>query len=155
MKFDKLNTSKKTARTRVGRGISAGKGKTAGRGTKGQNARTGGGVRLGFEGGQNPLNQRIPKLRGFTSHRPKTFEIKTSQLTLIGKKINNKTLAEKALIPTEFCKVKIIFDTDVDKPYSVELQSVSKGAKTSIEKAKGTVTIVDVPKQTKKTDKKK
>lgn len=134
MKYNQLTTDKKTSRTRVGRGISAGRGKTAGRGTKGQNSRTGGGVRLGFEGGQNPLNQRMPKLRGFTSHRPATFEVKTSQLNSVGKVISNKTLAEKQLVPSAFAKVKLIYDENVTKQHSVEVQAVSSSAKKAIEK---------------------
>ena len=65
MKFNELNTKKAKKSNRVGRGIAAGQGKTAGRGTKGQNSRAGSGRKPGFEGGQNPLYKRIPKLRGF------------------------------------------------------------------------------------------
>jgi large subunit ribosomal protein L15 len=65
----------KTERTRVGRGIAAGKGKTAGRGTKGQNARSGGGVRPWFEGGQTPLQVRVPKLRGFRNRFKIHYEV--------------------------------------------------------------------------------
>lgn len=65
----------KTARTRVGRGIAAGKGKTAGRGTKGQQARAGGGVRPWFEGGQTPLQVRVPKLRGFRNRGRVEYEV--------------------------------------------------------------------------------
>src|SRR3954454_25287701 len=65
MKIHELTLTAAKPRKRVGRGIGSGKGKTAGRGTKGQNSRTGGGVRPGFEGGQNPLAKRLPKKRGF------------------------------------------------------------------------------------------
>src|ERR1700733_7911298 len=65
MKIHELQLESAKDRKRVGRGIGSGYGKTAGRGTKGQNARTGGGVRPGFEGGQNPLAKRLPKKRGF------------------------------------------------------------------------------------------
>src|SRR3954454_18938636 len=67
MKIHELTLTAAKPRKRVGRGIGSGKGKTAGRGTKGQNSRTGGGVRVGFEGGQNPLAKRLPKKRGFKS----------------------------------------------------------------------------------------
>src|ERR1035438_6537194 len=66
MKIHELKLESAKDKKRVGRGIGSGYGKTAGRGTKGQNARTGGGVRPGFEGGQNPLAKRLPKKRGFT-----------------------------------------------------------------------------------------
>src|SRR6478735_3849028 len=65
----------RTARTRVGRGIAAGKGKTAGRGTKGQKARAGGSIPPWFEGGQTPLHMRIPKLRGFTNRFKIEYEV--------------------------------------------------------------------------------
>ncbi|MEK9195928.1 MAG: 50S ribosomal protein L15, partial [Patescibacteria group bacterium] len=90
MKFSDLTLTKKKSAIRAGRGISAGRGKTAGRGTKGQGARKSGGVRPGFEGGQMPLYKRIPKLRGFTSHRPKAHNIKTSVLDELKlKKVDN------------------------------------------------------------------
>ncbi len=85
MRFEDLKVTSNRKTTRVGRGISAGKGKTAGRGTKGQGSRKSGGVRPGFEGGQMPLYMRIPKLRGFTSHRPKAVNVYTGQLDAIGK----------------------------------------------------------------------
>jgi len=69
MKYNELNISKDKNARRVGRGISAGRGKTAGRGTKGQKARAGSRRKPGFEGGQNPLMNRIPKLRGFKQFR--------------------------------------------------------------------------------------
>ena len=79
MQYHQLQVTKKQSKKRVGRGISAGQGKTAGRGTKGQNSRTGGKRRPGFEGGQTPLMIRLPKLRGFTSHAPKTESVYTGQ----------------------------------------------------------------------------
>ena len=83
MKFHQLEISSKKDRKRVGRGISAGGGKTAGRGTKGQNSRSGGRVRPGFEGGQNPIIARLPKLPGFTSHRPVIQVVTPSNLSEI------------------------------------------------------------------------
>src|SRR5688572_30068023 len=75
MKVHELSVTTKKSRKRVGRGIAAGSGKTAGRGTKGQNSRTGGGVRPGFEGGQNPLAKRLPKLRGFQARSHTTYQV--------------------------------------------------------------------------------
>ena len=80
MKFNELELTSNRSSRRVGRGIAAGQGKTAGRGTKGQKARTGNGRRPGFEGGQNPLVQRLPKLPGFRSNRTKPENINTTQL---------------------------------------------------------------------------
>jgi large subunit ribosomal protein L15 len=85
MKYNELNLKANKAKTRVGRGIAAGKGKTAGRGTKGQGSRTGSSARPGFEGGQNPLMQRLPKLRGFKSHKTKHENIFTDQLARLSR----------------------------------------------------------------------
>ncbi len=84
MKFHELETTAHKSGRRVGRGIAAGRGKTAGRGTKGQKARTGSGRRPGFEGGQNPLMQRLPKLRGFRSNRVPAENVYTGQLNDLG-----------------------------------------------------------------------
>src|SRR3954447_20523366 len=75
MKIHELKIEGTKDRKRVGRGIGSGYGKTAGRGTKGQNARTGGGVRPGFEGGQNPLAKRLPKIRGFKPLNQTVFQV--------------------------------------------------------------------------------
>lgn len=149
MNFHELDLSKKKARTRAGRGISAGRGKTAGRGTKGQSARSGGKVKPGFEGGQNPLTQRIPKLKGFKSFKKPTAEIKTSQLQKAGTTVTNQTLADAGLIKDAFTKVKIILDEEVKGKYNVTVQAVSQGAKTAIEKAGGTVKTVALPQREK------
>jgi large subunit ribosomal protein L15 len=86
MKYNELNIEANKSKTRVGRGIAAGKGKTAGRGTKGQHSRTGSTRRPGFEGGQNPLMQRLPKLRGFKSFKVPAETIYTGQLEQFGGK---------------------------------------------------------------------
>lgn len=150
MKFNELNTSKQKSSTRVGRGISAGKGKTAGRGTKGQNARTGGGVRPGFEGGQNPLAQRLPKLPGFRSVRPKAENISTLQLNELGAKVDNFSLFEAGLITSPYVRVKLIFNGVVTKKVSVSLQAASKQSVESLTKAGGTFTVTELPKRTAK-----
>lgn len=138
MKFNELNLTRNKQNTRVGRGISAGKGKTAGRGTKGQGARKSGGVRPGFEGGQMPLYMRLPKLRGFTSHRPKTAIIYTGQLETLGKtKVDSVVLAEAGLVENPYQKIKLVVKGDLKKKMNVHLPAASKSAVNALEKAGG------------------
>lgn len=145
MKYHELKTEKVKKITRVGRGIAAGKGKTAGRGTKGQGARAGSSKRPGFEGGQNPLMQRLPKLVGFRSHKPKAEEIYTGQLdALSAKAIDNAALAEAGLVSSEYVKVKLILNGDVTKKVTVKLQAASAGAIAAVQKAGGSFEQVDV-----------
>ena len=128
----------KHAKRRVGRGIGSGLGKTAGRGHKGQRARAGGFHKVGFEGGQMPLYKRIPKLRGFTSHRPKAHNIKTSVLDELKlKKVDNFVLVEKGLLPDAFSKAKIIADKEIKTAVEVKLQGASASSIKIIEKAGG------------------
>lgn len=146
MKFNELNVKRTKKPNRVGRGISAGQGKTAGRGTKGQNSRTGGGVRPGFEGGQMPLMMRIPKLRGFKSKRPKTYEVYTSKLnTLKTKTVDNVTLSEAGLLPHAIVYAKLLFDEDLKQTMKVTLQGASVQAVKAVHKAGGTFTKVARP----------
>lgn len=155
MKFHELDKQKKPSRNRVGRGISAGGGKTAGRGTKGQKARTGKKLRPGFEGGQNPLMMRIPKLKGFKSKRAKAQVVYTENLQLVsGKTVDNFSLAESGLIATPYHAVKIISRGEISKAFAVKIQSASKTAVQSIEKAGGSFEQVDVPKRVATKDKK-
>jgi len=145
MKFHELNTGKKKDKTRVGRGISAGQGKTAGRGTKGQKARTGKKLRAGFEGGQNSLMTRIPKLKGFKSHQANAQVVYTENLQLVsGKVIDNFSLTEAGLIATPYHSVKIITRGDVKKALTVKVQGASKSAVELIEKAGGSFESVAV-----------
>ena len=90
MKYNELQITANKDKKRVGRGIAAGQGKTAGRGTKGQRSRTGSGRKPGFEGGQNPLMQRLPKMRGFRSFRTAASNVYTDQLEALGAKVDNK-----------------------------------------------------------------
>src|SRR4051812_4429943 len=114
MKINELQVIKKKSAKRVGRGIAAGQGKTAGRGTKGQLARTGSSKRPGFEGGQNPLMQRLPKLPGFTSHRTKAEVVYTGHLdAFAGKTADAEALAQAGLISNAFVKVKVISNGEV------------------------------------------
>lgn len=143
MKYNELNVTKHKVAKRVGRGISAGGGKTAGRGTKGQNARTGGGVRPGFEGGQTPLMQKIPKLRGFNSHRAAVETVYTSQLDqFAGKTVDNAALAAVGLVSTPYTHVKVIVQGEVTKKVTVKLQGATASAAAAIVKAGGTFTAV-------------
>lgn len=139
MKFHKLDTTNKKSARRAGRGIAAGRGKTAGRGTKGQSSRSGGRVRPGFEGGQNPLYMRLPKLPGFRSHRPKAENIYTGQLDqLTGKTVDNTVLADAGLVSSSYASVKLIVKGEVTKKTTVKLQSASESAVAMVQKAGGT-----------------
>lgn len=141
MKFNELKISKNKKPARVGRGIAGGKGKTAGRGTKGQGARKSGGVRPGFEGGQMPLYMRIPKLRGFKSHRVKPVEISTGDLEALGKtKVDSSVLAEAGLIENPYLEVKVITKGELKKKIDVKLSAASASAKAKIQKAGGSFT---------------
>jgi len=147
MKYNELDLTKQRPVKRVGRGIAAGQGKTAGRGTKGQNARTGGGVRPGFEGGQNPLARRLPKLPGFRAVRVKAENVYTEQLNDGGAKVDNFTLAEAGIISNPYVRVKLIVKGEVTKKVAVKLQSASATAIAAVEKAGGTFEKTERPKR--------
>ena len=138
MKYNELQVAKTRTSKRVGRGIAAGRGKTAGRGTKGQSARTGGRVRPGFEGGQNPIYARLPKLPGFRSIRVKAENIYTGQLDeFAGKTVDNFTLANAGLVSNPYVRVKLVVKGDVTKKVTVKLQGATESASASIQKAGG------------------
>jgi len=143
MKYHELASPAKQSRKRVGRGIAAGQGKTAGRGTKGQGARTGFSKRPGFEGGQNPLMQRLPKLHGFRSLKVKPENIYTGQLNDLGTKVDNQVLADKGLVSSPYVRVKLIVRGEVTKKVDVSVQGASEAAFEAVQKAGGSVTIVD------------
>jgi large subunit ribosomal protein L15 len=138
MKYNAFDiTAEKTAK-RVGRGISAGQGKTAGRGTKGQKSRAGSSRRPGFEGGQNPLIQRLPKLRGFNSHRAKIENVDLADLnSLKTTLIDNNSLASAGLISSPYVRAKLIGQERVTKKLTVKLQAASESAIKAIVKAGG------------------
>lgn len=142
MKAHELQTTQTQKRTRSGRGISAGRGKTAGRGTKGQNSRAGSKRSPGFEGGQSPLFQRLPKQRGFTSFHAGTTTITTQQIAKLGNKVNNEVLFNAGFINHKYEDVKLVLKGDLDAKQTVELTAASKGAIAAIEKAGGTFTAV-------------
>ena len=125
-------------RKRGGRGIGSGTGKTAGRGHKGQKSRTGGNIRPGFEGGQMPLQMRLPKF-GFSSRVNNNFKevnVKNIEGMTV---VNLKTLKENKIISKSVKKVKIFGDTAIKSKVTVEGINVTKGAKESIEKAGGKI----------------
>jgi large subunit ribosomal protein L15 len=140
MKIHELRTKKTRSSSRVGRGIAAGRGKTAGRGTKGQKSRTGSSKKPGFEGGQNPLMQRLPKLPGFRSFHTRDEVIYTGQLNSLGAKVTNASLAEAGLVSNAYVKVKVVTKGELTQKVTVELQAASSSAVEAIEKAGGVFT---------------
>lgn len=125
-------------RKRVGRGIGSGTGKTSGRGHKGQKSRSGGKVRLGFEGGQMPLQMRLPKF-GFSS-RVNNFSKDLNIKNINGiELINLNTLKEHKLISKSVKKVKIFGNKEINSKLTVEGIQVTKGARKSIESAGGKI----------------
>jgi large subunit ribosomal protein L15 len=153
MKIHELELNKNRAKSRVGRGISAGQGKTAGRGTKGQGSRAGSRRKPGFEGGQNPLMQRLPKLRGFKSPTPKATVVYTGQLQLAKGTVDNFSLFEAGIIANPHTVVKVVVRGAVDKKLTVKLQGASAKAIEAIQKAGGSFDTVErVKRQAKKSN---
>ena len=133
-------------RKRVGRGMGSGQGKTAGRGHKGQKSRSGGSIRPGFEGGQMPLQMRLPKF-GFSSRVNNNFkEVNVKSINGMDI-INLKTLKENKIISKSVNKVKIFGNSVIESKVTVEGLAVSKGAKESIEKAGGKIIEADLKKE--------
>ena len=140
-----LNTLKpalgeKTTRKRVGRGMGSGIGKTSGRGHKGQKSRSGGFTKIGFEGGQMPLQRRLPKV-GFTSR----VSITTSQVTLsqldklTETDINIDVLKQHNLVTKNISRVKVMLSGEINRAVNLVGIKPTKGARAAIEAAKGTV----------------
>ncbi len=158
-----------TARTRVGRGIAAGKGKTAGRGTKGQKARAGGSIPPWFEGGQTPIHIRIPKLRGFKNRARIEYEVvnlgRISQLIELGSleagempgakpsrsgkpapiTVNQEILRATGLVSTLSRPLKVLGHGDIKAALYVVADAFSKTAIAKIEAAGGSVQVLQVP----------
>ncbi len=156
-------------RTRVGRGIAAGKGKTAGRGTKGQRSRAGASIPPWFEGGQTPLSMRIPKLRGFKNRFKVDFEVvnvgRIAALVADGRleadphtakaakgaksaapiTVNQEILRATGLVSTLNKPLKVLGAGDVDVPLFVVADAFSASARTKIEAAGGTVQVLQIP----------
>ncbi len=130
----------KSSKRRVGRGIGSGFGKTAGRGHKGQKSRAGGFHKVGFEGGQMPLQRRLPK-RGFASRTEgSTAEIKLSVLDKLSEdNIDIKVLVKAGIIPKTISAAKIILSGSINKKIKLHGILVTKGAKIAIENLGGSV----------------
>lgn len=126
-------------RFRVGRGHGSGNGKTAGKGHKGQNARAGGGVRPGFEGGQMPLYRRLPK-RGFTNHFATNYAIvNVSDLNTFedGAVVDAAALTEAGLVNDQLDGIKVLGNGELTKKLTVHATAFSESAKAKIEAAGG------------------
>ena len=131
-------------RKRVGRGMSSGHGKTSGRGHKGQNARSGGGVRPGFEGGQMPLFQRLPK-RGFTNINRKEYaivNIDTLNRFEDGTEVTPELLIETGIVRNEKSGIKILGNGELKKKLTVKAHKFSASAKKAIEDAGGQTEVI-------------
>lgn len=145
MKLNEMTSAGNEKAYRKGRGSGSGNGKTSGRGHKGQNARSGGGVRPGFEGGQMPLYRRLPK-RGFNNKRfaPAYIEVNVGDLEVFdnGTAVDVKALAEKGVItlPKVNDGVKILGNGELTKKLDVTAVKFTASAKEKIEKAGGTAT---------------
>ena len=130
----------KRAKRRVGRGQSSGWGKTAARGQKGQKARSGGGVRPGFEGGQQPLKQRVPKF-GFRSRIGLiTAEVRLSELAKVDSDVIDLEALQKAnVISRNMKRARVVLSGEISKALTVKGMKVTKGARAAIEAAGGKV----------------
>lgn len=130
----------KRKRRRVGRGPGSGLGKTAGRGHKGQKARSGGFHKIGFEGGQMPLQRRLPK-RGFVSpSKNDTAEVRLSDLnTLEAKEIDILALKQAGIVPARALSVKIMLSGKITRAVKIKGLRVSKGARAAVEAAGGSI----------------
>ncbi len=141
----RLNTLKPAPRSRrapkrVGRGIGSGLGKTCGRGHKGQHSRSGGYHKVGFEGGQMPLQRRVPKV-GFTSRRSlRTAEVRLHELARVdATEIDLAALKQANIVSRNIRRVKVIASGAIDKPVTLRGIAVTKGARAAIEAAGGRV----------------
>jgi large subunit ribosomal protein L15 len=142
MRLNEMSPAKGAKKTgkRRGRGHSAGQGKTCGRGQKGQHARSGGYHKVGFEGGQMPLQRRLPKV-GFTSRMAKnTAELRLHELELPAEDIIDMDCLKKAhLVPAGVLKVKVIKSGEIKKAVKIKGLAVTKGARAAIEAAGGSI----------------
>ncbi len=146
-KLHNLNptTDQKRKGRRIGRGNASGAGTYANRGMNGQNSRTGGGVRRGFEGGQTPLFKKMGKLKGFNAYKPTVFNI--VNLTLLEEKfedgdtVNQDSLAKKGLIDIRK-PTKLLAKGQLKKKITIEVDKASKTAVKAVETAGGSVKII-------------
>ena len=146
MKLHKLQPAEgsRKVRNRVGRGTSSGNGKTSGRGQKGQNSRSGGGVRLGFEGGQTPLFRRLPK-RGFSNVNRKEYAVvnlETLNRFEDGTEVTPVVLVEAGIVKNEKAGIKILGNGELTKKLTVKAAKFSKSAQEAIEAAGGSIEVI-------------
>ena len=147
-----------TKKTRVGRGIAAGKGKTAGRGTKGQRSRAGASIPAWFEGGQTPIHIRIPKLRGFKNINDIEYEVVNvgaiSEAIEAGKlqqekgapvTVNADTLKAAGLVRRDRFPLKVLGHGEVSAKLFVLADAFTKSAREKIEAAGGTAQVIEIP----------
>ena len=146
MRLNDLTPEKgqRKTRKRIGRGVASGSGKTAGRGSNGQNCRSGGGVRPGYEGGQMPIHRRLPK-RGFKNHFKKVFAIVNVQD--LNRFESQSIVDEVALIKGGLVKgdrdgIKILGKGDVQIPVTVRINKISESARQKIEAAGGKIEVI-------------
>ncbi|MRJ46009.1 50S ribosomal protein L15 [Fundicoccus ignavus] len=131
-------------RNRVGRGQGSGNGKTAGRGSKGQKQRSGGGVRLGFEGGQTPLFRRIPK-RGFNNINRKEYAVvnlETLNRFEDGTTVTPALLVESGIVKKELSGIKILGEGQLERKLTVQAAKFSKAAEEAITAAGGSIEVI-------------
>ena len=146
-------TGSKHAKRRVGRGIGSGLGKTAGRGHNGQHSRAGGYHKVGFEGGQMPIQRRMPKV-GFRS-KMEMAEVRLDELLKVeGSEVNLDTLKKANVIPTFADRAKVVLSGEIKKAFTLKGIGATKGAKEAIEKAGGSVADLVVAEVHKKLPKK-
>jgi large subunit ribosomal protein L15 len=146
MKLHELQPAEgsRKVRNRLGRGTSSGNGKTSGRGQKGQNSRSGGGVRLGFEGGQTPLFRRVPK-RGFTNINRKEFAVvNLDALNRFedGTIVTPALFIETKVVKSEKSGIKVLGNGKVERKLTVQASKFSKAAKEAIEAAGGSIEVI-------------
>ena len=146
MKLEELKSApgSRTTRRRVGRGIGSGLGKTSGKGHKGQNARSGGGVRPGFEGGQMPLFRRLPK-RGFKNRNGKVYtEVTLAMLENLenGTEVTAESLKEMGIIKKVNDGIVILGNGELTKKLTVKASRVTKNAEAKINAAGGKVEVI-------------
>ena len=140
----KYTEGSRSSKKRICRGLGSGLGKNGGSGNKGQKSRSGGGVRPGFEGGQNPIYRRLPK-RGFTNFTKVEYDVVNVRDL---NKFENETvvtptlLVEKGLIPASYNNVKILGDGELNVKLTVKANKFSKSAEEAIKNAGGTVEVL-------------
>ena len=146
MKLHELKPAEgsRKVRNRVGRGTSSGNGKTSGRGQKGQKARSGGGVRPGFEGGQTPLFRRLPK-RGFTNINAKEYAlVNLDQLNVFedGTEVTPAVLKEAGIVRAENLGVQVLGNRELPKKLTVQAAKFSKSAEAAITAKGGSIEVI-------------